>query len=322
MPSMLSKDKEAALQKICSAFGGNIEYSQGGGTNASAKEGELMIIKASGYTLADMMSRGGYVELRYQPIAEIYTGENSITEDEARRITQSAVQTGSKLKPSIETGFHSFLPTFVIHLHPIYLIAVLCLENCEAILRERYGELNFVVANYQRPGHYLSREVARVLKGKIVPDTQIIFLKNHGLIVSSNDADVCLKTAREVCERAKEYVLRQTGTPALVYSGLTKDGDGYLGSPYQDTAEYLYPDAVVFLHDIKEKKGPYAIKADQVHYNLPYEQAKNIDEVLFAHTAIVDLAQKLGPYRALSARDVQELIEMEEEKYRKTLISQ
>lgn len=294
---MLSKNKAAALQKICTAFGGNIEYSQGGGTNVSAKEGEMMIIKASGYTLAEMMSRDGYVELRYQPIAEIYTGQNSITEDEARRITKNAIQGDSKLKPSIEAGFHSFLNTFVIHLHPIYLIAVLCLENCEQILHELYGELDFVIANYQRPGHHLSREVARVLKGKAIDDTQIIFLKNHGLIVSDTDPDKCLNTTRKICERAKKYVWRQTGMSALVYQN----------DPPQDISEYLYPDAAVFLPEIKIKK------------NLSDAQAKNTDEVLFAHNAIVRLAQKLGPYRALSAREVRELIEMEEEKYRKNL---
>ena len=314
-------DKElSALKQFSDAFGHSIEYSQGGGANASAKVGYLMIIKASGYTLADMMVKNGYVKLRYQPIADIYTRENSITEDEARRITRSALQADNQLKPSIETGFHSFLNTFVVHLHPIYLIAILCLENCEKILAELYQGMSFAVADYQRPGHYLSREIARALRGKETTGTQIIFLKNHGLIVSDADSDTCLKISLDICERAKQYVLRKTGEAAVSYSGLAPNGDGFLGCEYKGESEYLYPDAVVFLHDIKEKMGPYAIQDGRVRYNLRYEQAKNIDEVLFAHTVIANLVQKLGPYHTLSAWDVEELIDMEEEKYRKQLV--
>jgi len=360
-------DKNAALQKICTAFGGDIEYSQGGGTNASAKDGDLMIIKASGYTLADMMVKDGYVQLLYQPIADIYTRENSISEDEARRITQSAVQAGSQLKPSIETGFHSFLNTFVVHLHPIYLIAILCLEKSEEIIRTLYPDINLVTAGYQRPGHNLSREVAKKLKEmsfrpkstdevekspaakmRITKDPSTsrslsreksrdsapttsagrrddkknitIFLKNHGLIVSGDDSDTCVSIAKEICARAKQYVLQETDTKAVSYADLKQDADGFLGCEYGGESEYLYPDAVVFLYDIKEGRKPYTIVNGRVRYALSHDKARQIDEVLFAHNVIAGFAKQLGPYHSLSNTEVQALIDMEEEKYRKQLL--
>ena len=278
------------LKQFSAIFGHSIEYSQGGGTNASAKVGDIMIIKASGYTLADMIEKKGYVLLSHRPIAHLYTGAVSVGEDESRAVIRQALSKDSLLQPSIETGFHSFLHKYVLHLHPLYLNALLCLKNCAPILEELYRDSPYALVDYKRPGHHLSAEVARQI------GNSIFFLKNHGLIVSGNDADAVIETAQAICAKAKQWVIGQTGLAPYVYTAIPAE-------PIHKR-QFLFPDAVVYLHDLKPGQS----------------RPRNVNEALFAHNALLEMTEKLGERQALSDNDVQELIEMEEERYRKTVL--
>lgn len=301
----------SALKKISDLFGHSIEYSQGGGSNASAKVGGTMLIKASGFTLAEMVKKQGYVAVLYEPIAELYSNGCTVDEDTARATIRKAIippgegttpnsSRAGSLKPSIETGFHTFLRKYVLHFHPLYLNAILCLKDCAPILRELYSDLIYVLVNYKRPGHFLAAEVARSISSPAVTKRgrdgdQIIFLKNHGLIVSGDNPDVVIKTAQSICDKAKRYVLSRTGLLPYTYNDLPV-------ASLSDN-QFLFPDAVVFLRNASANSNP----------------SRNFNEVLFVHNAILELTAKLGEHDALSDRDVQELLEMEEEKYRQSL---
>mgnify|MGYP001599014144 FL=1 len=138
-----------SLEKISKAFANNIEYSQGGGANISAKDKDIMIIKASGFTLSDMISKKGFIATNYKQISQMYLQEELFSEDYSRKkIKESIISINSNLKPSIEVGFHSFLSKYVIHLHPLYLNAILCLKDSKKILKELYLDYNYIVVNY------------------------------------------------------------------------------------------------------------------------------------------------------------------------------
>ena len=53
----------AALERMSAAAGARCDYVQGGGGNTSVKLDGLMAIKASGYRLSQVTSRGGYAVL-------------------------------------------------------------------------------------------------------------------------------------------------------------------------------------------------------------------------------------------------------------------
>lgn len=301
----------SALKSFSELFGRSIEYSQGGGSNASVKVEGQMIIKASGFTLAEMVVKKGYTVVRHAPIAGVYTESGVVDEDAARTVVSQAILPPDEwrvpatahsgtLKPSIETGFHSYLPKYVLHIHPLYLNAILCLKDCAPILEELYSDLQYTLVDYKRPGHFLSAEIARsIVSHAVAMDgqdrIQIIFLKNHGLIVSSDHPDAVRETAQSACAKAKNYVLDRTGLPPFTYDGV----------PIKTRAstQFLFPDAVVFLHNPSMLSTP----------------SRNVNEVLFVHNALLELTAKLGEHEALSDRDVQELLDMEEEKYRQTL---
>jgi fructose-1,6-bisphosphatase/inositol monophosphatase family enzyme/NDP-sugar pyrophosphorylase family protein/ribulose-5-phosphate 4-epimerase/fuculose-1-phosphate aldolase len=308
------------LKQICATFADNIQYVQGGGCNISIKDGDIMIIKASGYTLSDMIKKGGYLQLKYKELANVYKVGHELSENEARILIKKLILSQDQnLKPSIETAFHSFLPKYVIHLHPIYLNVILCLKDCEQILNKLFTKQKHTIIDYKRPGHELSQEVAKKID-KNHQEVKIIFLKNHGLIVASNNINKCLETVLDVCQRAKMYVLEQTHTQPIAYFGLEPHKNGFLGSHYIKTKDYYYPDAVVYLHDITTGNHNFKIVNDRIFYALESDAAKKIDEILFANSQINKLSSKLGERVALCEAEAIKLIDMEEEKHRKQMV--
>ena len=208
-------DKQALLKELArmsQAAGARIDYVQGGGGNTSVKlPGGLMAIKASGFRLAQV------------------TEENAFAVVETETLKDVTVEQGyDDRRPSVEVGFHSLLKTFVLHTHPVYANLILCSETGLARLPELMKGISYIVVPYINPG----AELSTVIKEKKTEETQAVFMVNHGLVVTADTADECLRLHDEINNRI-----------ALSY-GVTPADFNDLRT---ELAKTLYPDQQVYL---------------------------------------------------------------------------
>jgi len=295
----------------------DIELAQGAGGNISVKAGNTMVVKASGFTFKNM-KHGGIVNVNHEAIAAIYS-EGDLSEDDARKIIYNSV-VDSALKPSIEVGFHSFMKKYVIHLHPIFLNGVLASKDAEKVLSSLYEDLRYVFVKYVRPGHNLAAEI---YSKRARATVEIYFLQNHGIVVSADDLGICLGTIKSIVQRAKKFVLSKGFTlPAHISPSPTsnKGKAGFIGVYLGKESDYLFPDAVVYLYDLYKQKHGYSLIQGRAFFPLSLDWATDIDEILYAHNAMVAIADKFGGPNPLSKTNMKELIDMEEEKHRKKMV--
>jgi hypothetical protein len=82
----------------------------------------------------------------------------------------------------METGFHSIIQDqFVIHSHSVYALILCCSKQGQKILKEIFPQSIWI--NYCNPGLGLTYEISKKLAKEKSP---IIFLQNHGLIITAN----------------------------------------------------------------------------------------------------------------------------------------
>ncbi|MFC1648855.1 class II aldolase/adducin family protein [Nanoarchaeota archaeon] len=186
------------LGMICDEIGDNIELTQGTGGNLSVKTPEGMFIKASGVTVSEMMPRNAMVLLDHEMVAGMHA--NVEDEETARKHVQTSIIEAGEFKPSIETHFHSYLPKYVVHTHPLFTNVMLCSKSCKKQLKKAYPDLAYALIPYQRPGFYLSKEIFKAYGGG---SPAIFFLQNHGLIVASDDHEEAVKITQEINNKAR-----------------------------------------------------------------------------------------------------------------------
>lgn len=147
---------------LCRMLGGLSELVQYGGGNISVKYNNQLLIKSSGYALADVSKDIGYSILDLEKIKNIDFLSND--EPDLKKYLMN------NLNPSIETYFHIFLKKYVVHLHPTLINLELCKAN-----------INIKAINYIKPGYDLAREIY-----KHYNKDNIIYLKNHGVIFTAD----------------------------------------------------------------------------------------------------------------------------------------
>lgn len=174
------------IKWITSPFADTWEHVQGPGGNTSVKDGEVMLIKASGYTFKNVADGLGMVlvdnKLILQQLDKSWN-DNSF-ESPALNIIQSIPE---GLKPSMEFEFHSLLNRFVLHTHSIYVNVITCCEECDELLKSIFPDLSYSLIPYIMPGHPLSAYIYKEIKAGERAD--VYFLKNHGLIVHGETAE-------------------------------------------------------------------------------------------------------------------------------------
>ncbi len=302
------------LVKTSGNIGSDPRLVQGTGGNLSVKLGGKMMIKSSGVRMDAVSNGSGWSVVDHGKIAGIYS--RRLTEEDAGRVLEEAIIEGSK--PSIETGFHSFLEKYVIHVHPVHLNVILCCEKSAEIMSEIFSPDEFTWVPYTKVGHRLAAEIKD--RGH---DRGIIFLENHGVIISSDSPKDCTEILSSVEERVRKY-LESKIRPFEPFSyTIPREAEGC----YVSTSEavlrgrsgifsgFLFPDAVVF-------SLPEKIKADAkgVTYLMDYANAVNVDGVLAAHAYIKENAAKLGMLKYLTEMEISDIIGMESEKYRRKMV--
>ena len=168
-----------ALIDVSAHLGRDPLLVQAGSGNTSVKLDGILWIKASGKWLARAAREEILVPV---DLAEI----KSCIERKTDFVAKYASPSGHRLVPSIETAMHAVVPRRVtIHVHSVNTIAWAVREDGPAQLAERLAGLHWHWIPYVGSGLPLAREVERTFFHS--PQTRILVLGNHGLVVCGED---------------------------------------------------------------------------------------------------------------------------------------
>ncbi len=183
-------DLRAELIRLANLFGADPEFARAGGGNASVKIDDILYIKPSGTTLADL-SEDDLVPLRLAPLLDALLDAEPTVKDPVMAAAERArVEPAGGRRPSVEILFHALIPDpLVLHLHPLVANAVTCNEHGRDLTATLLGD-EAVWVDYVDPGVPLARGIAgarlefETRTGRPAP--AITMLGNHGIIVSGH----------------------------------------------------------------------------------------------------------------------------------------
>jgi len=359
------------LEIISNAAGSAPEYVQGGGGNTSVKlNDELMAVKASGFKLKQITNREGFVVVNYKNIKEYFKNVNlesgiDYEKDSVKFAKDNivALEGIAKLRPSVEAGFHSILKKYVIHTHPVYANILCCSEEGQKLVDDIFpeNEWDTLWVPYVNPGFFLTLKITEVIKNHESKKGRfpgIIFMENHGLIITSDNKEYCLELHNEVNNRIKEYLQVSEAYPEIIIKDNEKKGDkseredkaskattetenmdvyisgtGYLKNFFKGTAIknsffeeiVLYPDQLVYLNDsvsidCKRNKLNIDTKKGELVYHTNYHEALTIEETLLAYVYVISKIKDCGlKVKSMTKSEVDYIRNWESEKYRKTI---
>lgn len=248
-------DEMTALKALSARVGADPLLVQAAGGNTSLKQDGVMWIKASGTWLQHAQERDIFVPVGIDPLLSALERDDPACETCTDFVRGDLNRLA--LRPSIETTVHaSFAHKVVVHVHCIETISWAVRDDAEERLAERLSGFPWAFVPYRRPGLPLAREIRKRLK----PDTDVLVLGNHGLVVAAET----VAAAQDLLARVV-LPLKRPARSASTYdpSALKKltEGSGYDPSPDPavhalalDTASLgaarkgtLYPDHIVFL---------------------------------------------------------------------------
>lgn len=180
-------DKFKNLSKYC---GERFDLVQAGGGNTSVKINELMFIKASGYNLTNINESNGYTVINNKLLLE------DINSNTTKDVTKYNF-IGNK-RGSIETFMHAILKKYTVHLHPIQINRILISKKAIEIITELYP--NSLIIEYLTPGIKVCNKIREKYN-----DENIIFLLNHGIIITCDDIDEVYRILNNVLITFEKY---------------------------------------------------------------------------------------------------------------------
>jgi len=336
----LNKDHiiKEPVEEFCYEIGQDELLVQGAGGNISWKDDNELWVKASGKWIADAKKEEIFVKVDLKDLKEKINNQNFSSSPQ--------LLTKSDLRPSIETLMHALMPQkVVLHLHAIEPLAILVKKNCQAELEEKMTKqnLNWLLIDYVKPGELLAAEIYLGLLKK--PKTDIIFLKNHGIVLASKSIED-LRIKLEVINnlfKSKRKLKRLTIPNQVEHSKNDLKGYKFLEDKqiqslvwdkkllsYLKDFWILYPDHVVFLgpkpfvyesieelKDIElneEQPELIFIKNDGVYVKESFNHAKVVQ--LKCYYQVLIRQKDRSNLRALSDLEVKDLLGWDAEKYR------
>jgi rhamnose utilization protein RhaD (predicted bifunctional aldolase and dehydrogenase) len=188
---LITADSEIApLLELSARLGRNPLLVQAGTGNTSVKIGGVLWIKASGKWLA----HAAHEEILI-PV-DLAETRKCVAED-ADPAGQYCILHGTSLRTSVETAMHSVLQhRVVLHVHSVNTIAWAVRRDAAALLAERFAGLCWKWIPYVPSGLPLAREVERATAGS--PETNILVLANHGLVVCGDNCEAAERLLQEV----------------------------------------------------------------------------------------------------------------------------
>ena len=203
------------LVRISNTVGRDSALVLGGFGNTSVKtaDGKYMYIKASGTALKEMDSKSGWRRLCVNSVLAILKDKSlakmSIDKREAK-VTKALLlscddKNKKNINPSIESCFHAILDRCVMHLHPVAVLAYACAKNGRKELEELFKAQKPppLWVPYANPGLELAKRIEKLTgtyKVKYGQTAPIIFLQNHGLVVTADKPETALNLVRKVID--------------------------------------------------------------------------------------------------------------------------
>ncbi len=225
------------MGKFCARLGADPLLVQGAGGNVSWKEGGTLWVTASGTCLGD----GDRTEI-FVPVDQ-YDLERAFGAPRGRRGAGGLQGTGGRVsRPSIETWLHGVVPHRVVaHLHAVEALAILVRRGAHGELTARLNDcFCWEFVEYHRPGARLAEAVAHALRR--TPGANVIFLRNHGLIVAGDTIDAVEERLANVISAVKQEV-------AVGETRSRRQGAGYNGAPHRWRAGRAGPPGYVMIDD-------------------------------------------------------------------------
>lgn len=342
-----------AFRDMSRAVGARVDYVQGGGGNTSVKLPDgLMAIKASGFCLSDIDNNAAYAVLDYTEIASFYHQNEPGSFEDVEKAGAAKVKEAVReidglpqLRPSVEAGFHSLLPEFVIHSHSVYANLAACAKEGPAIAAKALAgaEYSYGFVPYTDPGARLSfsiRDEIRRVEAESGKKPAVILMQNHGIIAAAPSAGAAQIIHADANARlAAAFGLQANSFPK---PAVKARGDGCFVSdtPYLCAQlksgrytverllhEPLYPDQMVFLTGtLYAGNAPEAdccaldTAKGEVVYRMPEEKARIIEETLCAVVFICENIEAASYSLSTMGEAAKAFIaNWESEKYRKSL---
>ena len=334
------------LIEISQYAGNRADYTQGGGGNTSVKNfaNGTMLIKASGYRLVDINENTAFVAVDKNKIENYYNSVDlSVEKDyekESAEVSKNSVVaiTGMQtLRPSVEVGFHAILKKYVIHTHSVYANILTCSQEGESLAEKLFKDkdFGFIFLPYINPGF----ELTLAMKNKIdeyVKATgkypEVIFMKNHGLVVTGDYIDRVKAVNTDVNETIRNYFGLEDNFRSVKLSAIdtgfvseTPLVNAFVSENKLDKALLdetpLYPDQLVYLNNILAH-SPQTLVVDgaKVYYNTDIKQATTLEETLAAYLFVITTVKKAGlTVSKMNEKEVYFINNWEAEKYRRSV---
>jgi ribulose-5-phosphate 4-epimerase/fuculose-1-phosphate aldolase len=186
-------------------LGSRFDLVQAGGGNTSLKQGENLIVKASGLSIGEISEDEGFATLSLpilrQALFDLLASDyKNLSKKELEKIgndilTQSKVSGG---RPSIETFFHAVFKKYTFHTHPVAVNYFVSSAKRTETLKSLYADAYF--ADYATPGVELLLAMADFIEAAESSDKPtVVFLQNHGVIVSCDDANEAIRLTDQIC---------------------------------------------------------------------------------------------------------------------------
>lgn len=337
------------LARLSQAAGKDPDITQGGGGNTSVKlDGRLMAVKASGCKLKDMTPQKGFVVLDYVKVREYYDrvdlkSDIDYYDDSARFVRDHCVDLPgmeSGMRASVEAGFHSLLLKYVIHTHSVYANILCCTREGKFIAEELFGKEEYPMLwlPYIAPGFLLTLEIKKAMdRAGFIP--KLLFMENHGLIITADDDIECQGLHDMVTEKVKQ---RFGITEAYGYVGIRKIGEDryesnsdFLRNRFKESqrdaawfeSTILYPDQAAYLSGniSNDPQSPgkafINLKTGSITYLTSSKEALTMEESIVAFLFILEIAERNGLHIMTMKKDEVEFIKnWEGIQYRKNLL--
>lgn len=312
---------ETELIHLSKLFGQSDINIQGQGGNISVKCDELILIKSSGEILGNINYNDGFCVANNNICKELLVNNNS------KDLASSKIF-GNKI-PSMETFFHSFMKKYTIHIHFTLSNIFLCSGKNNIL-----NDLNIknVTIDYYKPGIELAKKIYEVYD----INCNLYFLKNHGLIISSDTIDEVNELYKKVFYYFNELLNNQ-----YINEIISFDISIYINKFFNKqiicknfvtekidfikNIKYCFPDLAVYIQTIYIIENIEDIKKldkipDIIIYN---EQIFIIAENLIKYYCIFETLDKYLKlcifYKELEIVDEKKIQNMEQEKYRKQI---
>lgn len=225
-----SPDPIKELIAISKFYGVDKEAVIAGGGNTSYKNDEFIWVKSSGIRLADL-GEDGLVQLYRHKLRDISTSQFSENPDERELQVKKALYAAcfdpeTARRPSVETNLHEILNySFVVHLHPTYVNALLCGKNSASLTQKLFGERALYIP-YTDPGYILFKTVLKEVnqfREKFGKDPVYVFLENHGVFMSANSTEEIRQLYSDMMKQIKAMIKEKVNfSPLPIKLEITK----------------------------------------------------------------------------------------------------